>query len=49
MATLSLRQLQLAANLIGSGYDLKEFNKENMLKLNKGKTTIYIYPTKNKH
>lgn len=49
MATLSEKQIELAQGLIGEGYRLKEFNTQNVLKLNKDKTTIYIYPPKKKN
>ena len=48
MATLTLKQVQLATGLVGEGYQLKEFNINNVLKLKKDKTTIYIYPPKKK-
>lgn len=48
MATLTLKQVDLAKGLVGEGYQLKEFNTDNVLKLTKDKTTIYIYPPKKK-
>lgn len=45
MATLSSKQVGLASGLITKlGYKLKEYNNSNTLKLQKGKTTIYLHP-----
>lgn len=43
--TLSSNQLKLATGLVKkSGFKLKEFNNENVLKLQKDKTIIYLFP-----
>jgi hypothetical protein len=48
MATLTSRQTTLASGLIDKGYEMTEFKNRNVLKLIKGKTTIYLYPPKQK-
>jgi len=48
MATLTLKQVDLAKGLVGEGYQLKEFNTENVLKLTKDKKTINISQPKKK-
>ena len=45
MAILTSKQIELASGLIKKGgYALKEFNNRNVLKLQKDKTTIYLFP-----
>lgn len=47
MSLLSGKQIKLAHGLINeSGYKLKSFNASNVLKLQNGKTTIYLHPKK---
>lgn len=42
---LSSNQIKLASGLITeAGFKLKELNNRNVLKLQKGLTTIYLYP-----
>lgn len=42
---LSSKQVKLATGLIKkSNYQLKEFNNKSVLKLQNGKTTIYLFP-----
>jgi hypothetical protein len=49
MAILSSKQVKLATGLINeSGFKLKEFNNRNVLKLQNGKTTIFLFPPKTK-
>lgn len=45
MAILNSKQVGLASALIKeSGFKLKQYNDSSVLKLQKGKTIIYLYP-----
>ena len=49
MGHLSSKQTNLASDLIkNAGFKLKEFNNQNVLKLQNGLTTIYLLPKKQK-
>lgn len=48
VALLSSKQIRLATDLIQDGYLLEETENRNILKLNKGKTKITLFPPKNK-
>lgn len=48
MSLLSSKQVKLATALIQEeGYKLKEYNDRSTLKLQKGNTTIKLFPPKN--
>ena len=49
MGLLSSKQTRLANDLIGAGYELQENKNRNVLRLKKDKTTIFLFPPKNKN
>ncbi len=48
VALLSSKQIRLATDLIKDGYSLEETKDRNILKLNKGKTKVTLFPPKQK-
>lgn len=43
---LSSTQTKLATGLISKGYELKDYENRHVIKLTKGKKTIYLLPKK---